>query len=124
MIKKVTVAIAAILSFSALYYVADPAHTWWMPHCPLHRITGWSCPVCGFQRGVHALLHGQWLEALQFNWFLFGLSPFFLLMFCAEVLPCRRYTRHLQRWFCSNAVYAAVAIAALAWTVIRNILHI
>lgn len=31
--------------------------------CPFFALTGSPCPLCGFTRSFHALLHGGWLEA-------------------------------------------------------------
>lgn len=43
------------------------------PLCVFHASTGFDCPVCGTSRGIHALVHGEWLQA-------FGLNPFTLLL--------------------------------------------
>jgi hypothetical protein len=37
------------------------------PACVFHAATGFDCPVCGTSRGIHALVHGEWLQALGFN---------------------------------------------------------
>ena len=40
--------------------VFDPVQTAWMLRCPTRQWFGLSCPLCGAQRAVHAVLHGQW----------------------------------------------------------------
>lgn len=35
--------------------------------CPFKKITGIPCPACGTTRALLALLHGQWIQALQLN---------------------------------------------------------
>ena len=45
----------------------DPALTPFYPQCAFHRLTGLNCPGCGATRGLYALLHGRWRQALQDN---------------------------------------------------------
>jgi len=37
------------------------------PLCPLHSLTGFSCPTCGITRGLRCLLHGNLEAAFLFN---------------------------------------------------------
>lgn len=57
-----------------LYYL-DPVKYVFMPKCPFKMLTGLDCPGCGFQRAMHALLHGHVMQAIRFN---FSLSSLFL----------------------------------------------
>lgn len=45
----------------------DPSRAGFMPACPLYTTTGFACPGCGMTRGLHALMHGDILTALDFN---------------------------------------------------------
>jgi hypothetical protein len=49
-----------------LYQVAPTAGTWYPP-CLIHWATGLHCPGCGTTRALHALLHGDWRQALAYN---------------------------------------------------------
>ncbi len=71
------VATLAGVAAVAFYWFFDPLQTAWMPRCPFHLLTGWSCPACGNQRALHALLHGQIAEAWHFNRFLILSLPYF-----------------------------------------------
>jgi hypothetical protein len=51
----------------AVLYLFDPATSGLYPGCPFRALTGWLCPGCGTQRGLHELLHGNLLAALRFN---------------------------------------------------------
>lgn len=37
------------------------------PPCPFHALTGLYCPGCGSTRALHALLHGEVVQALAMN---------------------------------------------------------
>jgi len=50
-----------------LVFFFDPALTPFYPQCAFHRLTGLNCPSCGATRGLYALLHGRWRQALQDN---------------------------------------------------------
>ena len=45
------------------------------PSCPFHNMTGLNCPGCGMTRGLHQLLHGHFLTALNHNALLLILLP-------------------------------------------------
>jgi len=36
--------------------------------CLFRRLTGHECLGCGMTRAFFSLLHGQWEEALRYNW--------------------------------------------------------
>lgn len=83
------------------------------PPCPFHLLTGWYCPGCGGLRMTHDILHGDLGAALVDNAFLlFGLPALL-----AWVLV-RRHRR--QRVWTVSAI-AVIVVAAVAWTVIRNL---
>jgi hypothetical protein len=46
-----------------------------LPGCPFHALTGLDCPGCGLTRGLHQLLRGHPLAALDHNVLLAVLVP-------------------------------------------------
>jgi hypothetical protein len=58
---------AALVAAAVLLYVVDPQAVDWLPKCPFHQLTGWHCPGCGGTRAAHAMLHGDFAQALAFN---------------------------------------------------------
>jgi hypothetical protein len=59
--------IAAGLVALSWFFRFDPAiHPFYLK-CPFHVLTGWLCPLCGMQRGIHDLLHLEWGNACADN---------------------------------------------------------
>lgn len=83
------------------------------PECPFHRLTGWNCPGCGGLRMTHDLLNGDLGAAVVDNVFLLVGLPLLTLWI---VLRWRTGRKLMPR-----SAVAVVAIAAIAWTVIRNL---
>lgn len=69
--------IGAIALGAGVVWYFDPTQTAIFPACPLYKTTGFACPGCGLTRGLHALMHGDVLTALDFN----ALIPLYLLLF-------------------------------------------
>jgi hypothetical protein len=104
------------LAIGALTYIGlvDPHRSGTVfPACPFKVLTGWNCPGCGGLRMTHDLLHGDLSAAVVDNVFLMIGLP--LLAIWAV---WRR--RRGQRVF-TPAVLVVIAIAALSWTVLRNL---
>jgi Protein of unknown function (DUF2752) len=68
---------AAVAVAAAWTVVAtvDPRRPGFYPVCPLLRLTGWSCPLCGGLRAAHALAHGDLIGALDRNAFFVAVLP-------------------------------------------------
>ena len=58
---------AMVPVLALLYYFVDARHAGFFPACPFHTLTGLYCPGCGSQRSFSSLLHGNILQALQYN---------------------------------------------------------
>ncbi len=58
---------AVILGGVVMLFLINPAQSSFFPPCPFHELTGLDCPGCGSTRGLHALLHGRLLSAMDYN---------------------------------------------------------
>lgn len=104
------------LAAGALSYVGlvDPHRPGSLfPACPFKALTGWNCPACGGLRMTHDLLHGDLGAAVVDNVFLFVGLPTLVLWVLWRLTQGRRA-------FPTPAV-VVIAVAALAWTVVRNL---
>jgi len=105
-----------------LYYIFDPVRFSLFPPCPLFRLTGLLCPLCGTQRALHALLHGDLVVAYHFNPFLFWSLPLLLTLLLERCLmsdtPLRATLRHYLEHRYTLYIYLSLLFA---WFIVRNL---
>ena len=113
-----------IMAALALFYFVNPTASHFYPQCPFRLLTGCQCAGCGFQRALHAVLHGQMSEAIHYNIFLVYSLPYFFLILFTEYIVRGTTKAHLRRWVESKtAIYLYVTLFCM-WTVVRNVLEI
>lgn len=103
------------LALGALAYVGlgDPHRPGFLfPPCPFRLMTGWNCPGCGGLRMTHDLLHGNLHQAVIDNVFLLAGIP--------ALIGWLLWRRHTGRPLATPMMIATVVVAAIAWTVVRN----
>ncbi|MET1003630.1 MAG: DUF2752 domain-containing protein [Acidimicrobiia bacterium] len=111
----VAVGVGALVA-AGVYRIGDP-NAGGFPACPLYSLTGWLCPGCGTQRGLHALAHLDLPGALAVN----------ALMVLTLPVLAYAYLAWGSRVFASGAVpplrlpARAVLVAVLCFTVVRNL---
>ncbi len=107
---------SGVLAVGALTYVGmvDPHQPGSVyPGCPFKMLTGWNCPACGGLRMTHDLLHGDLAAAAADNVFLLVGLPLLVLWWL--------WRNRSGRPVFTPTVIVAVAVAAVAWTVLRNL---
>lgn len=108
---------AALVAAGILYYVVDPRSKFWLIQCPFHRLTGYACPSCGAQRGLHALLNGRFVEAVGHNLFLAVALPYWLFLLLAARV---HRLRPLHQRLTSRSALVLYGLLTLAWWMVRN----
>lgn len=111
---------AGMAALGAAVGYFDPSKAGIFPVCPLLAMTGYACPGCGATRGLHALLHGDVLAALDFNLLLPGFLFFFGYLFVSLLLTAARGRGLDFRLFTPRAV-GGFFVFALVFTVARNL---
>lgn len=115
--------VIGVVAVVVLFFL-DPSQHALMPKCVFKLLTGYSCPGCGFQRAVHAFLHGDVMGAVRFNLFLVVGVPYLLIVAVASIIPKTERTAAFRRFaFHKCWVYLYVTLFCI-WWVVRNILHI
>ena len=86
------------IALGATYlFIFEPGKTGFFPACPFRTLTGFTCPGCGSTRGLHRLLHGDIISALEFNPLMVLSLPFLLyalVRYTAAAVSGRPLQRH------------------------------
>ena len=99
-----------------VYRFGDP-NAGGFPACPLYTLTGWLCPGCGAQRGLHALTHFDLPGAFAVN----------ALMVLALPVLAYAYLAWASRVFVSGTVpplrlpARALLVVVVCFTLVRNL---
>ena len=112
----------AVVVLGLMYsYIIDPLKSPGFP-CTTYKLTSLYCPGCGDTRALHALVHGQIIQAFDYN-FLFpfvvlALAWYFLVGL--TTLLFRRRVMWIPQSFPMWGVITVLAVIVL-FTVLRNI---
>ncbi|MCQ2297795.1 MAG: DUF2752 domain-containing protein [Bacteroidales bacterium] len=114
--------IAVAVCLVVLYGIADPQQSAWFPKCPFKWLTGYSCPGCGSQRLIHAMLQLRFAEAFRYNALLFVSIPYLILLCYSSFSR----VRHQRLYMALNGQLgiAIPFVVIILWWVVRNILGI
>lgn len=118
------VVLVLVAVFCIFLYKVNPMQSVAAPKCLLKLITGYDCPGCGFQRAAHALLHGNFVQAVRFNFFLIVAIPYLLALFVSEYLLRGEIQRRWMRVTHSNALMLTYVVLFFIWWIVRNICHL
>ena len=104
----------------AALWLGDPSSTEWPIKCPLYQMTGWQCPLCGMQRAVHEMCHGNVREAWMYNPAMWVSLPYFITLGLSALFPQARRFK-IVRWARKDSTLAIVALLLVAWGIMRNL---
>ena len=105
-------------------FLVDPSNAVYAPKCPMKLITGLSCPACGIQRFVHALLRGHIAEALRYNYNLSDALPYAALVAIEWLMPPCAARDRLASVIENRYAVSFYVATFLIWLVARNLLGI
>jgi len=117
----------AILSISILAVICiimalgNPHSLSWPLKCPLYQITGLQCPLCGMQRAIHELLHGNIKEAWILNPGFFLFSPYWIIILLGTMFPNLQKNNVIVRFCYRDKTILIVILGLLIWGIIRNL---
>jgi hypothetical protein len=106
------------IAFAVGYF--NPTTAGFFPVCPLYALTGFACPGCGMTRGLHALLHGDVLGALDYNLLLPGILFFFGYLFVSLFLTFARGRGLDFKIFTPLVIWGFFGFA-FVFTILRNL---
>lgn len=104
-----------------LLFLYNPQEVPFYPRCPIYMLSGYQCPGCGSLRAIHALLHGQIVQAWHYNSLLFFAIPAVAYYFTLIALR-RKYAwaEHLYIQSGKAIVQYLFVLFVLLWVVVRN----
>ncbi len=107
-----------------MYFLVDPMMFSVLPKCPLKAMTGLSCPVCGLQRGLHALLHGHVVEAVEYNWFLAVALPYAFVLVASSYIMREGSAQGILSRLTGRMAMCCYVVFIVLWFVVRNVFGI
>ncbi len=120
--KALLVLLGLILVGGVVLYLYRP-ESLPIPRCPFLQLTGQQCPGCGSLRGIHALLHGDFLQALRLNVMLIPGLLYFALLVLLELLRPYHVTAEQLYGRLAGRTACWIAFALIvSWGVIRNLI--
>ena len=121
---KQRIGVVSILSLvfigCVVVYLAPPDENSYYPRCTFHLLTGMHCPGCGGTRMMHALLHGEVIQAAAYNLYFLVALPFVVwwgvygvwATFKGKMFNGPRYR---------PVLYSLMWISLLAFAILRNV---
>lgn len=106
----------------AFVYIKITIALGWMPVCPVHHLTGLSCPGCGSQRALTALVEGHIAEAFSYNYILPAAIAYLMLCGLHWTFPHNITINRIYQKATTPAALVIVAVIAIAWMAVRNII--
>lgn len=94
----------------------------WGIQCTFHRLTGYLCPGCGGQRAIHALLHGNIIEAFHDNVLIILILPLLVFYYIVLGQGYLLSNKKFENYGNFKTVYLYIFIAVLVlFFILRNI---
>ena len=116
------VALSVLVGVCAVLFLFDRYPRGWLfyPSCWVHGLTGLYCPGCGATRALHALLHGEFVRAFDFNALATLLAPAASAWMLILLYQALRYNR-FRSPAVPGPVLASAVLAMIAFAVLRNL---
>lgn len=108
-----------VIAGIAIYSTFDPSTVRFFPRCAFLTLTGLKCPGCGTQRAIHALLHGNFLEAVRFNAMMVASVPLLALYGYAEIV--RKSKPRFYNKVNSTPIILTIFVLVVLWWILRNV---
>ena len=124
-IKIKRIVIAAIILLGAIgLYVINPSECQFAPKCPFKLLTGLSCPGCGIQRAIHALLHGDLSDAISYNLYLVYAGPYAGLLIVQDFFLSPKLKEKWIKVLEHKLLVRFYVYSFIIWLFLRNFLNI
>ena len=113
-----------LLLLGIFYFFVNPSASGHPIQCPWRVFTGTSCPACGSQRALNALVHGDCLQALRYNYFFILSIPYALVAVLVSWYNRGHRLDGLKRIAFHPVTLKAYVALFFIWWIGRNLLNI
>ena len=120
LIKMLMIA-TAIFALATLYLFEDVESSTIFPRCIFYSLTGLYCPGCGSQRAFSALIHGNFLQAVNFNLLFILMVPLLVYSSLVAVINLFKKEKLVQQIFYSTYFVRILFVAVLIFWAARNL---
>lgn len=112
-----------LVTLVVLFFLNPTEHRL-MPKCIWKLLTGYDCPGCGFQRALHAALHGHLAEAAHYNLFLLLALPYLVAVILSDWVLRGETALRWRRVTHSQWMLWTYIVLFFVWWIARNLLGI
>lgn len=124
MSKRLLVYVVLALVAIGVFFFFDPLKYSFFPKCPFKVITGYNCPGCGFQRAIHALLHGNIIQAIRYNIFMVIAMPYILAVIAGNYLFTGEKKAKILSVVEGKTLALTYVVLFFVWLFVRNYFNI
>ena len=111
-----------LVALPILYlFLFNPTSGNYYPPCPFYYLTGYYCPGCGSLRGMHQLLHGHIIKALDYNPLMVLSIPFIIYLVFSQYDIKLKGKKLIKRVYFSYTFYTVLLLIIFTYWIIRNI---
>lgn len=118
---KILLIAATVPVLALLYFFKDARYSGFFPRCPFYSLTGLFCPGCGSQRSISSLLHGDIMQAINYNVLLVMSLPLLVYSAFVSLSNVFRTKPVIQKIFYSPVFVKIVLVVVVLFGVLRNI---
>ncbi len=113
-----------IIIMVTFYYFVDPLMESFPIKCVWLELTDTQCPACGFQRALHALLRGEFVRALNYNYFFVISVPYAFLAVIATWYNYNHIFDKLNRFVYHRFTLKVYICIYFFWWIFRNVFDV
>ncbi|MBK9249805.1 MAG: DUF2752 domain-containing protein [Ignavibacteria bacterium] len=118
--QKAWILLIGVVFFAAFLFIYNSKTMHFLPRCPFFWATGYYCPGCGTTRGLHRLLHGDFIGALHANILMIVTVPYILYSFISYLF-LNILSKNLPPIIFKPIVVQLLAAFTIVFWLVRNI---